>query len=75
MAANVRCTGLVYDVPHHPDRWRLSACATDPGTRWEGYRMVVWNPRDGRHLLQPRLPCPRCGGKVELIQDGPDGSD
>ena len=67
MSANVRCAGNTPPVPQPGDaEVGLPDAAYGP-CGWTGERMVLWNPRDGRHLLNASKPCPSCGGQVELI--------
>jgi hypothetical protein len=67
MAANVRCTNA--------NVWRDGALRT---CGWKGERFAVgqrigvpyfrWDNED--RVARTRRPCPRCGGRVELIPGG-----
>jgi hypothetical protein len=68
MTANVVCTGRRPD-PNHPGGYMLTACAIGTRKPWKGTRTPFGHLDDKTLRYGPNLtlPCPRCGGTVQLI--------
>jgi hypothetical protein len=56
MSANVHCAGQLYAVEQ----------ANGP-CGWKGERAKTWDAPTGYERAATTKPCPRCGGRVELI--------
>jgi hypothetical protein len=74
MSANVRCAGRSFE-----QQGQHSAQATPP-CGWKGERfptvsaaIPIEDEQAAIERAMVRRPCPRCGGKVELIPTDPKG--
>ena len=82
MAANVRCAGRTIppvglgsaevglpDAAYGPCGWKSKRFASG---RRIGVPYFRWDQED--HKVRTAKPCPRCGGRVELIPEPPSAS-